>query len=337
MGVFQQPESQSVRPCRHKGGILKFYRLLLSCINKVHVHLPRCPKYCYLPLAGFIVFLTSTGTTPRPITVEESLLPVTYGEILYSTNGASPRQLYIVGISHEDTLTGANSPYTPRVEAEVYRIGAWLAQNKGIELLLPEGFFAGKPKTTSPGSIQKSGAETRFPEVDMKLIEQILSANSRSLNAEMLLSENFGMELKQVEERELYWTVNKGIRQLADCTNLQRHYLIRSDLDYHQDRRVGAMLQKIPQVINEAFRAGHVRKERALFTIGLSHIPSILRFVREKKLAISCPIFPLDSAKYEECRDGLNLAQEDFGITVILPRTLADDARLMKRNRIKIS
>jgi hypothetical protein len=314
---------------------LKFYRFLLSCFNSIHP--PRYPKCCFLPLAVFIVLLASTGTTPGPIIAEEALLPVTYGEVIYRVNEDSPRQLYIIGISHGDTLTGANSPHTPRVEAEVYRIGAWLAQNRGIELLLPEGFFAGKPKTAPAGTPRKIGAESRLPEVDIKLIEQILSADSRSLNAEMLLSENFGMALMQVEERELYRTVNKGIRELADCTSLQQHFLIRSELDYHQDRRVGAMLQRIPQVVNEALSSGHVRKEKALFTIGLSHIPSILRFIREKKVAISCPLFTPDPAKYEACSDELNLAKEDFGITVILPRVLADDPRLMKWNKNKIS
>ena len=316
---------------------MKFYRLLLSYIKKVHTNPRRRSMYSLLPLAGLLVLLTSTGTSPRPMTDEEGSLPVDFGEILYRTNEDSPRQLYIVGISHEDTLTGARSPYTPRVEAEIYRIGAWLARNKGLGLLLPEGFFAVKPKMYGGGGPKETNGETCVAEDDMKLLEQILSVHNRSINAEMLLSENFDMELRQVEEKELYQTVNKGIRQLADCTNLQQHFIIRSELDYHQDKRVGAMLQKIPHIINEAFVSGHVRKEKALFTIGLSHIPSILRFLREKQVAVSCPLFTSDRDKYEECSDDLKLSEEDFGITVILPRALADDARLMKRHKIKVS
>ena len=86
---------------------MKFYRLLLSYFKKVHTNPPRRSMYSLLPLvAGLLVLLTSTGTSPRPMTDEEGFLPVDFGEILYSTNEDSPRQLYIVGISHEDTLTG---------------------------------------------------------------------------------------------------------------------------------------------------------------------------------------------------------------------------------------
>lgn len=296
-----------------------------------------CRWFFPLPLAVLIVLLSSTGGTFDSVTGEQGLLPVPYGHILYSYNGNSPKQLYIVGISHKDTLTGAKSPYTPRVEAEVYRIGAWLAREEGVELILPEGFFAGEPKILPVGKIPKAAAETWTAEPDMKLIEEVLSDHDRSLNAEMLLNENFDMELRQIEERDLYHTVHEGIRKLADSTDLQQHFLIRSELDYHQDRRVGAMLQKVPEAVGTAYRQGVIGEEKALFTIGLSHIPSIVRFLREKKVAISCPLFTSSSAKFEECSEQLNLAAEGFGVTVILPRTLADDHRLLKRNRIKTS
>ncbi|RJR44293.1 MAG: hypothetical protein C4576_13235 [Desulfobacteraceae bacterium] len=298
----------------------------------------RFTKLYLLAAAVFPVLLTSTGTIPRLTAAGENVLPSAYGEILYSTNEQSPRHLYIVGISHSDTLTGAKSPYTPRVEAEIYRIGAWLARNKGVEIILPEGFFAVKPKISPrPEKRSKMGLEVCPTEEDMRLLEQVLSVNSRSINAEMLLSENFHLELRQIEDRELYRTVNQGIRKLAECTNLQQHFLLRSELDYHQNRRVGAMLQKVPRVVDNVYESGHVEKERALFTIGLSHIPSILRFVREKKLAISCPPFTPDRSKYEPCSDELELTKEEFGITVIIPRALANDSRLMKRHRIKAS
>lgn len=97
------------------------------------------------------------------------------------------------------------------------------------------------------------------------------------------------------------------------------------------------MLQKVPQAVGAAFRQGHIQGEKALFTIGLSHIPSILRFLREEKVAISCPLFTSSPTKLSECSDPLNLAREGYGVTVILPRVLADDQRLLKKNRIKTS
>jgi hypothetical protein len=288
----------------------------------------------FLPFAALFVLLGSTGSISRPIAGEEALLPVTYGQVLYRYNKASPKQLYIVGISHEDTLTGSSSPYTPRVEAEVYRIGAWLAREKGVELLLPEGFFAKPGGKSGVRNTLQRGSQSYPAETDLKLLERLFSEDK---SPETLLSENFRLVMKQVEERNLYLTVHEGIRRLSDCTNLQQHFLIRSELNYYQDRRVGAMLQNIPKVISEAVLQGHVRKENALFTIGLSHIPSILRFLRDEKVAVACPLFTTAGTKLEECSDELSLSKEGFGVTVILPRTLADDQRLLKRNRIKSS
>ena len=67
--------------------------------------------------------------------------PAQYGEVIYQTNEKSSNHLYIIGTSHRDSLTCLNGSLTPRVQAEVYKIGEWLIDQRGIELLLPEGFF----------------------------------------------------------------------------------------------------------------------------------------------------------------------------------------------------
>jgi hypothetical protein len=288
-----------------------------------------------LSFTVLVFLLSSTGRTSEPVTAEKGLLPETYGQVLYRHNEASPKQLYIIGISHQDTLTGANSPYTPRVEAEIYRIGAWLAREKGMELLLPEGFFAGAKGTIlkNAGRVVSRSSHTE----ELRDLERMFAADKKSLNPEALLSEDLNLPLRQVEEQELYQTVHRGIRDLSDSTNLQQHFLIRSELDYHQDKRVGAMLQRIPEIIENARHQGLIRNQNGLFTIGLSHIPSILRFLQQGKVAISCPLFTSSKANFEECSEELNLVKEGFGVTVILPRTLADDQRLLKRNGIKIS
>ncbi len=289
-------------------------------------------RWCILlSLAGLLALLGPTVVISQPVAGDKDL-PLEYGQVFYRYNGSSPRQVYIVGISHEDTLTGSSSPYTPRVEAEVFRIGAWLAREKGLGFVLPEGFFA------SQESGGRASSRMRYPacsaETDLKTLERLFSSDEGSLNPETLLSENFRLSMRQIEERDLYQTVHEGIRRLSGCTNLQQHFLIRSELDYHQDRRVGGMLQNIPKVIREAVPGGHAGKENALFTIGLSHIPSIIRFLREEKVAIACPLFTTAGTRLEACTEELSLAKEGFGVTVILPRTLADDHRLLKRNRI---
>ena len=68
-------------------------------------------------------------------------IPFERGEVVFSSNERSPNQIYIIGMSHRDTLTRANGSNTVKSQIEAYRIGEWLIQNKGLELLLPEGFL----------------------------------------------------------------------------------------------------------------------------------------------------------------------------------------------------
>ena len=68
-------------------------------------------------------------------------MPAEYGDVVYQLNPEKPDQVFIIGISHRDSLTLANDANTSNVQAEVYRIGEWCIRNEGVELLLPEGFF----------------------------------------------------------------------------------------------------------------------------------------------------------------------------------------------------
>ncbi len=93
------------------------------------------------------------------------------------------------------------------------------------------------------------------------------------------------------------------------------------------------MLQKIPEIVDEEFRDGHIDNRKALFTIGLSHIPNIMKYLKQKKIVIRSPLFT--PVKHGDYVDELNLANEDFGMTVILPRTLVDDHEAMTMNKLK--
>ncbi len=53
-------------------------------------------------------------------------------------------------------------------------------------------------------------------EVNMNSLEQKFSDDSRFVNAEMLLSENFSLPVKQVEDRDLYQKVYENICLLED-------------------------------------------------------------------------------------------------------------------------
>ena len=74
-------------------------------------------------------------------------LPPQYGEVIYCCNEKSVNQLFIIGMSHRDSISRLNGLNTSRVQAEVYKLGEWLIQNRGLELLLPEGFFKKKSRT----------------------------------------------------------------------------------------------------------------------------------------------------------------------------------------------
>lgn len=65
-------------------------------------------------------------------------MPAEYGDIIFRINPHSPKQLYIVGISHQDPNSGANNSTTVQTQMEIFRIGEWLKANRRLDLLLPE-------------------------------------------------------------------------------------------------------------------------------------------------------------------------------------------------------
>jgi hypothetical protein len=303
---------------------------------------PRCSlsfsrKSRYLLLSLAISFFLSAllEGVSYPAEVEPCLLPKDYGEVVCRYNEKSPNHLYILGIGHRDTLTGSNGRRTSRVQAEVYKIGEWLFKNQRVELLLPEGFFVEKPDKTGEKKAHVRSLATPPGAVNMEFLERKFSEERAFINAELLLRQDFSLLLKQVEDRDIYQTVYEYIRLLAASkSNLEKNFLVRSELDYYQKKRVGAMLQKIPGIVNEEFREGHIDNKKALFTIGLSHISSIINYLEKRNVTVLSPLFT--QVKYEDYVDELNLGKENFGISIIIPRTLIDDHEEMERNKLKV-
>jgi len=285
-----------------------------------------------LCIPAFLLLLSAANS--QPLETEGCVLPEDYGEVVCRYNEKSPNQLYVIGIAHRDSLTRSNGSRTPRIQAEVYKIGEWLIRNQGVELLLPEGFFTTNSKKPAEKRARGGSFPTAPGQENIEFLEQRLSDDRQFVNAEMLLKEHFPLLLRQVEDRDLYQTVSENIRLLVESKgSMEKNFLIRSELDYHQKKRVGTMLQKIPGIVNEEFRERHIGNKKALFTIGLSHIPDIIRYLEERKITVLSPLFT--QAKYEDYVDELNLAKEDFGISVIIPKTLVSDHEAMKRNNLK--
>ena len=85
-------------------------------------------------------------------------------------------------------------------------------------------------------------------------------------------------------------------------------------------------MQKIPSVAQEKFAPGIIPNKQCLFIIGMAHIAEILRFLENERIDLA-PL-PEDLEKIEPCE--LFILKEDYGITIILPRSLAEDKEALR-------
>lgn len=259
-----------------------------------------------------------------------STIPAEFGEIIYRCNQRSPNQLFIIGMAHRDALTGLSGADIPRVQAEVYKLGEWLIQNERCELLLPEGFFASSTARTGKEQAKDEAPQPGGSEsIGMKTLEEKLSDNRTFVNAELLLKRNYPLRLKQIEDPRMHRAVGELIRKLINCGNDNSEFLrIKSELDYLQQRRTAAMLQIIPEIIQAEFQERNIRTKKAIFTIGLSHLPRIIQYLEENRVKIYSPLLAVD--RKEEYIADLNLKKENFGVSVFLPQSLAADRKILK-------
>jgi len=270
----------------------------------------------------FLVPLSLHAETPVRI-------PAEYGEIIYRFNEKSPNQIFIIGISHRDALTCLNGANTSRVQAEIYKIGDWLIHHQGLELLLPEGFF----KNPSAGVEKKDNKVRSCVPLDMDTLERRLSDNDVYVNAEMLLKETHPLRLAQIEDKELYDAVRINIVKLVSSHGDPSDYsLTNAKLGYLQEKRSAAMLQKIPEVVDAEFKRGNIKSKRAIFTVGMYHLHEIIRFLSQNRITIHAPVSVSDPIKNDSTE--LNLSKENFGVSVIIPRTLAADQKTLKINEL---
>jgi hypothetical protein len=198
---------------------------------------------------------------------------------------------------------------------------------------LPEGFFASKTGKREKENIKALERKRSCGELDFEMLEERLSDNKTYVNAEMLLNEYHLLRLRQVENEGLYDAVRDGLLKLVNCREGPSHYsIMKSDLDYLQERRVAAMLQKIPEIIEAEFRQGYIKSRRAIFTVGMSHLHNIIRYQNEKRIKIYAP--RTASNGREDYLAELNLVKGNFGISIILPKSLVTDQKILKINRL---
>lgn len=258
-------------------------------------------------------------------------MPAEYGDAIFRINPHSPNQLYIMGISHRDPNSGANKSNTVRTQMEIFRIGEWLMKNRGLDLLLPEGYFAAGKSISSPASSVIEDSDQLHPVPDNVYLQKSLAADSPGVNAEKLLMRHYNLHVSQVEDREIYNAVRSSLGRLKTAGNRSDEIAGNiAELRYLQEVRTAQLLQNIPAVIEYEFLRGAVGKRSALFTIGLNHIKDIFRYIENEKIYIESP----SGIQSDSLTSNLNLLQSGYGITIIIPRTLADDHKLLEMTKI---
>ena len=279
-------------------------------------------------LAALTAFLLTTPYVPslaaETAAVEHPAIPQELGKVVYQKEGKQDNHVYIICQSHRNAQSGANGENTTRVQADIYRLGEWLIRNEQVELLLPEGFFNPKDEQPmqqvafTPSAGRKSG--TSF---DEQTLHSMLNDTTTFYNADKLLKESYDVDLGQVEDEKLYFSILNFLynseRKDRDLDAGEVRIL-----DYLQEKRSAAMLQRIPGVIGQKVQEGRIARKKAILTIGMAHIDEMIRFLKEGKIEIDSPLSR--AALQEE----LSLLRENYNVTVILPRSLAEDQKAMK-------
>lgn len=310
-------------------GYLSAFRLLLSaCLPIFFLFL--------IPDPTAVAEIQNNAPDRYEVLLESPRVPEAYGETVYRQGGKGGRHLYIVGIIHRSSLHRlSSSGEITKAQAEIFRIGEWLNRNKNIELILPEGFFGAHSDNDLDGVAAEADLshDQGAALLDNVILEQRLEDESCFTNAEMLLLENYPMRAHQIENGSLYDAISSRMRQLArGSLDSSDRVSLRFELDHLQKARTAAMIQRIPEIIESEFQKGNIRNRTALFTIGLNHLDEIIRFLDEDRIGIKVP--PLSGESKDDVA-GVNLIKQGFGITVIIPRTLADDREVLRVTRLE--
>jgi hypothetical protein len=285
------------------------------------------------PLIFPLIFSFFLLSVPLSTAQTSLLLPPQYGKVIYRLNEKSPNQLFIIGLSHRDSLTCLNGDNTSKVQAEVFKIGDWLIHSHGLELLLPEGFFKSKSTKIEKENTSNPGTPNSCALLDIRVLEERLSNNRAYVNAEMLLKETHPLRLRQVEDKKLYDAVRDNLVKLIRCRNDSSEYsLLNSKLEYLQEKRTAAMLQKIPEIIDDEFQQASIKSRKAILTVGMYHLHEIIRYLNENRITIHARLPASDETR--DYDSDLNLLKEHFAVSVILPKTLADDQKILEINKL---
>lgn len=255
----------------------------------------------------------------------EQGLPNEYGRVIFQKNQDATNQIFIIGQSHRSGVNGKNGQHTVQAQMEIYRIGEWLIRQKKVELLLPEGFF-------QKGVVQNDAQDRPYANyapdtLDSDRLRSLLQDTRQFVSADTLLSDQYPLRLGQVEDEELYQTVSQLMRKLGN-RNKDLNRANFEELNDYQRKRTAIMLRNIPFAVESVFQRGDIENKHAIFTIGIAHIADILEFFHAKTGKIAGNDDLLSSAAFD-------FLEEGYGVTVILPKSLAEDGNVLRLTRLE--
>lgn len=270
----------------------------------------RCPGFTRaLLLLGLVWLLSGANALAAKITD----LPAEFGTVVYQVNHEAPTQLFIIANSHRSAVTGTNGTNTLQAQIETFRIGEWLIRRQQVALLLPEGFF-GSWTVDQPAAFSDAG-------FDGATLARWLEDSSGFVNAEMLLHKYYGVDLQQIEDRELYRNVIESLSAGSEGAG-EMGSVIDDRLEYLQKCRSAAILQGVPAVLAQANRRGYGAPASAMLTIGLAHLGDIIEFIESGEVQI--PAMRTSGADLPAVQGPLDLFKNSTGITVIVPHSLVE-------------
>ena len=288
---------------------------------------PKCTLLKVMLALSFLVASVSSAfcLDSAPHSAIDQGLPNEYGRVVYQKNQDATNQIFIIGQSHRSGVNGKNGQHTVQAQMEIYRIGEWLIRQKKVELLLPEGFFQ---KGIVQNDAQARPHANYAPDtLDSERLRSLLQDTRQFVSADTLLSAQYPIRLGQVEDEELYQTVSHLMRKLGN-RNEDWNRALFEELNDYQRKRTAIMLQNIPFAVESVFQRGDIKNKHAIFTIGMAHIADILEVFHAETGVIAGNDDLLSSPAFY-------LLEEGYGVTVILPKSLAEDGTVWRLTRLE--
>lgn len=249
-------------------------------------------------------------------------LPSEFGAVVYQTQDSSPTQLFIIANSHRSMITGANGDDTLQAQIETFKICEWLIRRRQAAMLLPEGFFGSQP-TSYPTSVHDEW-------LDSATLSRWLADTSSFVNAELLLHEQYGITLQQVEDPDLYRNVRDALLA-SQVDDTQQRLILDAQVESLQKRRSDAILRRAT-ALSQSNSLNNDMPKSSILTIGLAHLDHILDFIESGQG--QPPANGIDGTNLSNLPLLSNSAKRSVGITVIVPQSLIKNLPLELASRI---